>query len=147
MEWRKHSQPLQLILQTFASVSDEDESFWKGIVPFFKRKVFADGTILYRSGDQAGGFYILESGILKAKYTLPQGTFSEVIVAGATCGELPFFSETLRTSTTSAERDSVTWVLDSSDWKSIQDNKPEIAQELLKISLKLTSERMHTITK
>ena len=147
VEWRKRSQPLQLILQTFASVSDKGEDFWKEIVPFFKRKAWAGGSILYASGDEADGFYILESGILKARYMLPQGTFSEVIVAGATCGELPFFSETSRTATTSAERDSVAWVLDSNDWKELQERKPAIAQELLKISLKLTSERMNTITK
>lgn len=85
--------------------------------------------------------------MLKAEYVLRQGKFSEFIVAGTTCGELPFFSGTNRTSTTSADADCVAWVLDEERWNDLQKEQPEIAQELLKISLKLTSERMDAITK
>ena len=145
--WRTYSQPLQIILQTFSGLSDKDDGFWQKSVAFFERQTFAPGTILYSSGDAANGFYILEKGILKAKYGLPQGTFSEVIVAGATCGELPFFSSTLRTSTTIAERECVAWVLGNDKWSDMQEREPGIAQELFKISLKLTSERMDAITK
>lgn len=96
----------------------------------------------------ADGFFLLESGMLKAEYILPQlGKFSELIVEGTTCGELPFFSGTKRTSTTSAERDCVTWMLSQEKWEELQRTQPDIAQELLKISLKLTSERMDAITK
>jgi hypothetical protein len=35
---------------------------------------------------------------LRARYALEQGNYHETIVAGTTCGELPFFSETRRTS-------------------------------------------------
>lgn len=68
-------------------------------------------------------------------------------MAGTTCGELPFFSSTNRTATTYAERDCVTWMLDDEKWQELQRDHPAIAQELLKISLKLTSERMDAITK
>ena len=103
--------------------------------------------MLYRAGDRPNGFYLLESGLLKAKYELPQGKYSELIVAGTTCGELPFFSESNRTSTTYAETDCVTWMLDETNWLDLQKNEPDVAQELLKISLKLTNERMEAITK
>lgn len=85
--------------------------------------------------------------MLKAEYKLQQGKFSELIVSGTTCGELPFFSGTNRTSTTAAETDCVTWVLDEDNWEGLQETQTEVAQELLKISLKLTSERMDAITK
>ena len=98
-------------------------------------------------GEAADGFYILESGMLKAKYDLPQGNYSELIVAGTTCGELPFFSSTVRTSTTHAERDCVTWMLSQEKWTTMQEKHPAISQEMLKVSLKLTSERMDAITK
>ena len=142
-----HDQPLQLILQTFSALSDKDDDFWQTSVSFFEKRSFAAGTVLYNSGDVPDGFYLLERGLLKAKYGLPQGTFSEVIVAGATCGELPFFSSTLRTSTTIAETDCIAWVLDNEKWSEMQEQKPEVVQELLKIGLKLTSERMDAITK
>ena len=85
--------------------------------------------------------------MLKAHYALPQGAFSEVIVAGATCGELPFFSGTERTSTTVVERDAVLWVLTEADWKRMQETEPEVSRELLKVGLGLSGERMGAITK
>ncbi|KAL8693015.1 MAG: hypothetical protein Q9218_002072 [Villophora microphyllina] len=146
-QWQKYKQPLQLLLQTFSTISFRPEEFWYRAVPFFERRKFSSGSILYRCEDVANGFFLLESGMLKAEYILPQlGKFSEFIVEGTTCGELPFFSETKRTSTTSAERDCVTWMLDRWKWEELQIKQPDVAQELLKISLKLTSERMDAIT-
>ena len=145
--WQDYKQPLQLILQTFSTVSAKPEDFWYLTVPYFVRQEFSAGSVLYDVGDASAGFYLLESGMLKAKYDLPQGRYSELIVAGTTCGELPFFSSTKRTATTYAERDCVTWMLDREHWQAMQVEQPQIAQELLTISLKLTSERMDAITK
>lgn len=145
--WQDYHQPLQLILQTFSTVSDKPEDFWHKTASFFVRKEYAAGSVLYNSGDSPNGFYLLESGMLKAKYDFPQGKYSELIVAGTTCGELPFFSATERTSTTYAERNSVTWMLDDDEWRKMQDQQSEVSQELLKITLRLTSERMDAITK
>lgn len=128
-------------------MSDKSEDFWRKSTKYFIRKTYPAGTVIYSSGDSPNGFYILETGILKAKYRLPQGTFTEVIVAGATCGELPFFSDTDRTATTFAERDSVAWMLSDEMWEELQREQPDIARELLKVGLKLTSERMDAITK
>lgn len=146
--WQNYKQPLQLLVQTFSTVSDKPEDFWHRAVSFFERKDFDAGSILYKREEMADGFYLLQSGMLKAEYILPQlGKFSELIVEGTTCGELPFFSGTKRTATTSAERDCVTWMLNQARWEELQRSQPKIAQELLKISLRLTSERMDAITK
>ena len=139
-------EPLRLILQTFQGLTDKNEDFWFRAVPFFIRKEFLTGTVLYLRGESAQGFYLLEDGILRADYELPQGRYFESIVAGTTCGELPFFSETDRTATVQAERDCVTWLLDRENWERLQKEDPDVAQELLRISLKLTSERMSAIT-
>jgi len=92
--------------------------------------------------------YLLESGILRASYDLEQGVLIETIVAGTVCGELPFLSETKRSARVSAERDCVTWKLDREGWKKIREMEggDGIAAELLQIGLKLTTERMETIT-
>ena len=145
--WQDYRQPLQLILQTFSTVSNKPEDFWYKTASFFVRKEYAAGSVLYKTGDRPNGFYLLESGMLNAKYDFPQGRYSELIVAGTTCGELPFFSATERTSTTYAERDCVTWMLDGDQWKRVQDQHPTVSQEILKITLKLTSERINAITK
>ncbi|KAL9126481.1 MAG: hypothetical protein Q9217_004480 [Psora testacea] len=145
--WEDFHQPLRLILQTFSTVSDKPDDFWFAAVPYFVRKDFRAGALLYHAGETPKGFYLLECGMLKAKYDLPQGRYSELIVAGTTCGELPFFSSTARTATTHAERDCVTWILTPEKWEQMQEEKPAVAQELLKISLRLTSERMDAVTK
>jgi SulP family sulfate permease len=146
--YQNFSEPLRLILQIFSSLSspDKNEDFWFRAVPFFARQTHAPGTILFRRGELATGFYLIESGLLRAEYDLPQGWLCESIVAGTTCGELPFFSETERTATAVVEREVTVWIMDREGWKKCQEKEPEVARELLKISLKLTSERMSAIT-
>lgn len=89
---------------------------------------------------------MLERGELHAEYETPQGHLSEPIVQGTTCGELPFFSETSRTATVRAVKDSVVWVMDTDSWNRLQDEENDVAQELLRVSLKLTTERMNAMT-
>ncbi|KAM7224326.1 cyclic nucleotide-binding domain containing protein [Rhypophila decipiens] len=144
--WQSFKEPLRLMLQIFQDVSDKNEDFWFRAVPFFSRREYPSGTVLFRHGERAEGFYLIEKGILRAEYILPQGWFFESIVAGTTCGELPFFSETNRTADCLVERDCVVWLMDRENWARAQKADPEVAQELLRISLKLTSERLSVIT-
>ena len=146
-QYDNHEQPLQLIVQTFSTASDKGVQFWRPAMTYFRREEFAQGTTLYLRGDSPRAFYLLESGILRAEYKFPQGKLSELILAGTTCGELPFFSQTSRTSTTTTETVCVVWMLDNQSWESVQREYPDIAREFLKISLKLTSERMDVITR
>ncbi|KAK3392985.1 sulfate transporter family-domain-containing protein [Podospora didyma] len=144
--WQSFKEPLRLMLQIFQGVSDKNEDFWFRSIPYFTRREFSAGAVLFQRGERAESFYLLESGILRAEYNLPQGLLFESIVAGTTCGELPFFSETNRTAKCVAERDSVVWLMGRESWEKMQKEEPAAAQELLRISLKLTSERMSVIT-
>ncbi|PNY29325.1 Uncharacterized protein TCAP_00758 [Tolypocladium capitatum] len=145
-KWQSFKEPLRLMLQIFQGLSDRNEDFWFQATGYFKRKEYAVGTVLFQRGEQANGFYLVERGILRAEYDLPQGWLCESIVAGTTCGELPFFSETERTATVQVDRDCVVWLMDRECWEKLQRNEPDVASELLRISLKLTSERMSSIT-
>jgi SulP family sulfate permease len=145
-KWQNFKEPLRLILQTFYGLTDKNEDFWFRAVQYFSRKEYLAGTILYHRSQPANGFYLLEEGILRAEYDLPQGRYFESIVAGTTCGELPFFSETERTATVQAERDCIAWLMDCEGWEKLQLTEPDVARELLRISLKLTTERMSAIT-
>lgn len=144
--WQSFKEPLRLMMRIFQDVSDKNEDFWFRSVNYFQKREHTAGTVLFRRGELAEGFYLLESGILRAEYDLPQGWLVESIVAGTTCGELPFFSETNRTATCVVERDCVVWMMDKKSWERMQKEEPDVAQELLRISLKLTSERMSVIT-
>lgn len=144
--WRNFAQPLKIILQTFEDVSTKNEDFWQAVGPYFERKEYPAGTVLYSRGDDPDGFYILEKGRLRTEYELDQGSFFEVILPGTTCGELPFFSETDRTGTVAAENDSVAWLLTREKYTELEKKDQAVATELLKVGLKLTKERMDAIT-
>lgn len=144
--WQSISEPLRLMLQVFHNVSRKNEDFWFRAKPYFSRQEFTAGTSLYNRGDEANGFYLLESGELRAEYDTPQGLLLEPIVQGTTCGELPFFSETTRTATVRAVKDCVVWVMDSASWNRLQNEETDVARELLRVSLKLTTERMNAMT-
>jgi sulfate permease, SulP family len=79
---------------------------------------------------------------------MDHGVLIETIVAGTVCGELPFLSETKRSARVSAERDCVAWKLDREAWHQIlqMNGGDAIAVELLRLGLKMTTERMETIT-
>lgn len=145
-KWQNFKEPLRLILQTFQGLTDKNEDFWFRVVPYFTRKEYLAGTALYHRGQPANGFYLIEEGILRAQYEIPQGRYFESIVAGTTCGELPFFSETDRTATVQAERDTVAWVMNRENWDKLRKADAEVAQEIFQITLKLTKERMDSIT-
>lgn len=145
-KWNTFKQPLPLMLQIFADVSDKNEDFWYRAMGYFQRVTYPKGAVLFTVGDPPNGFYMLEEGILRCDYDLPQGRYSELIVPGRPCGELPFFSQTTRTATMVVEKDCITWKLDASGWQEMQAQDPDVAKELLVITLKLTKERMDAIT-
>lgn len=144
--WKRFAQPLKIILQTFEDVSPKNEDFWHTLAPYFERKEYPAGTVLYSRGDDPDGFYILEKGRFRTEYELDQGSFFEVILPGTTCGELPFFSETDRTGTVAVENDSIAWLLTREKYRELEKKDQEVASELLKVGLKLTKERMDAIT-
>ncbi|KAF3939422.1 hypothetical protein ABW19_dt0201624 [Dactylella cylindrospora] len=145
-KWSMFKQPLPLILQTFQERTTENEDFWFRAVEFFERKSFLKGAVLYRKGDPATEFFLIQDGLLRAEYDHQTGQYYESITAGTTCGELPFFSETPRTATVVAERDCVCWTMSREQWEKLQDVHPDIASELYRLALKLTTERMDAIT-
>ncbi|ODQ56026.1 hypothetical protein SAICODRAFT_74248 [Saitoella complicata NRRL Y-17804] len=146
-KFRNFKQPLPLLLQIFGEFTNKGEDFWFGLSKSFKRVELPQGTIVWKQGEDADCFYLIESGILRATYDFEHGEalLSESIVAGTVCGELPFLSETPRTATVVAERSSVVWKMDRSAWTTLQEDKV-VMSEMLKIGMKLTSERISAIT-
>ena len=156
-KWSSFKQPLPLILHSMQGLSDKNEDFWFKAVPYFEKQELQPGNVLFHDNEAADAFYLLEKGILRATYDLPMGGYQESILAGTTCGELPFFSDTKRTATVVAEsgRDGsdesenssiVVWALKVDAWKRLQSEWPDGARELLTIALRLTKERVDSVT-
>lgn len=144
--WSALKEPLPLLLHTFQALSDKGEDFWFRALPYFTREEYARGAVLFARGDSADGFFLLKSGVLRATYALPVGGYHESIVAGTSCGELPFFSATERTATVCADKDCVVWALREDSWRALRAEWHEGAEELLTIALRLTKERVDAVT-
>ena len=138
-------QPRPLLLQIFGDLSERGDQFWLPAAPFFHRTQFPQGTILFRAGDIASSVYLLEEGMLRVESDSPQGRYSELIMPGRPCGELPFFSNTERTAMVVVERDSSVWELTQTKWAELQKAEPAVASEMLQVCLKLTKERMDAV--
>jgi len=147
-KWADLRQPLPLLLSTLHGMSDGDEAFWAPLCEYLVVEDRLAGEVLFHRGEHAEAFYFLETGVLKAEYEYEQGHFTETIVAGTTCGELPFFSSTLRTATVIVDRNCKLWKLDEHNWNRLRSDpgKQNIVIELLRIALILTTERVDAIT-
>ncbi|KAF2401241.1 hypothetical protein EJ06DRAFT_529372 [Trichodelitschia bisporula] len=145
-KYASFAQPLPLLMQAFADATTKPLDFWHRATPYYERRVFTAGSVLYSRGDAPDGFYVLESGVLRAEYELEQGRYHESITAGTTCGELPFFTGTGRTGTVIAEMEAVAWVLTGKRWADLEKEVPDVARELLVVSLRLTRERVEAVT-
>lgn len=150
-KWTNYKQPLPLILQVFQDLTSLNEDQWFHACPYFHREEYQQGEVVFRRHESAKAFYLVESGILRADYDLPNGGYHEIIQQGTTCGELPFFSETERTATVVADEMCVVWALARKDWQDMCDKgdgsvEKQLAMEILKMALKLTKERLDVVT-
>lgn len=145
--WKQLRQPIPLLIKTFDGVTIKGNDFWQRVAPHFKRIKFQAGQVLFELGAEAQAFYVVESGVLRADHESKQGSVTETIVAGTTCGELPFFSESTRSARVFAETDAVVWYLSRAEWESLRQTKPDgadIANKLYLMALKFTVERYDT---
>lgn len=81
-KWQSFKQPLPLILQAFQDFTSKNEDFWFRAISYLAKREFTKGHMLYKRGDEPDGFYLLQSGMLRAEYYLDQGNYHESIVAG-----------------------------------------------------------------
>ncbi|KAI9877689.1 MAG: hypothetical protein M1823_007065, partial [Watsoniomyces obsoletus] len=78
-KWQTFKQPLPLMLQIFEDLSSKTEDFWYRATPYFGRITYPQGSVLFSFGDRPAGFYLLEEGLMRAEYELPQGSFTELV--------------------------------------------------------------------
>jgi len=107
-------QPLPLLIQTFSSYTSEvsePEQFFHQLVPYFTKMQVERGTVLWKDGDQASSFYLIEMGALKLVKDMEDlgHCLVETMLPASVCGELSFLSDVERASTLTVERDAVIW--------------------------------------
>lgn len=109
-------QPFSLLVTTFQAWVQEhhDETFFQLLAPYFTQIRLLRGETLWERGEESDGLYLIESGIVKARYDFPQEAYeiNESMLAGTIAGELTFLSQAVRNTTAYADLDCSLWKLD-----------------------------------
>jgi SulP family sulfate permease len=88
------------------------------------------GEVLWRQGDPPDGLYVIESGVLRARYTFADRAdcMEESMVGGTLAGELSALADLPRNATVMVEQNSVLWKLSSEYKRKLEQENPELAR-------------------
>ncbi len=94
-------EPFRTLSKAFSSYGSIDPLLFSPIVNYLERVCISEGQVLWTSGDAADGLYIIESGVLRARYKFANPTqhFEESMVAGTVAGEMSALSDSPRNAT------------------------------------------------
>ncbi|MCO5599926.1 hypothetical protein L7F22_054033 [Adiantum nelumboides] len=138
------AQPFTLLMITFQAWAREqhDDDFYRSLAPYFREQRLLKGEVLWQRGDPSDGLYLIESGILKARYDFPQEDYeiNEAMLAGTIAGELTFLSKASRNTTAYAEMDCCLWKLDSERLQQLRKDRHDVFDNLLQLLLCACSE-------
>ncbi|EPQ26044.1 uncharacterized protein PFL1_06497 [Pseudozyma flocculosa PF-1] len=145
-----HAQPVPILLITFRAYLHDitsEEDFIVQLAPYFQQVRLTRGEVLWSRGDPADGFYLIESGILKARYDFPQEQYeiNEAMLAGTIAGELTFLAERERNTTVHAELDATLWKLDTASLQKMRDEKPAQFGQFVKVLLRIAGEEQESL--
>lgn len=137
-------QPLPLLLITFQAYADSqhDQTFYESLVPFFQEIRLIKGEVLWKRDEESDGLYLIESGILKARYDFPQEDYeiNEAMLAGTIAGELSFLSKRPRNTTAYAELDCKLWKLDTFNLLKLKEKDATAFNNFLQLLLRACTE-------
>ncbi|CAD6985731.1 unnamed protein product [Tilletia controversa] len=107
-------------------MEDVGQEFFANLAPYFTKVLISKGQKLWARGDEPDALYLIEKGILKARYDFPQEDFeiNEAMLAGTIAGELSFLSGQVRNTSVHAELDCVLWKLDGAQMDQMQVERP-----------------------
>lgn len=148
-----NAQPLALLAITFRaylvqnSGGASEEEFFSQLVPYFTLVRKAKGELLWNRGDAADGLYLIENGIIKARYDFPQEQYqiNEAMLAGTIAGELTLLSHTPRNTTAFAETEAKLWKLDRLALQSMRLHIPTAYQCFVEILLRVAADEQQSL--
>lgn len=148
-------QPLPLLAITFRAYLNrtslttpaEEEEFFTSLVPYFTLLRKSRGDILWSRGDPANAVYLIESGIIKARYDFPQEQYeiNEAMLAGTIAGELTFLSKKERNTTAYADTDVKLWCLDQDGLDRMHKQIPTMYQLFVEILLRVAGDEQESL--
>jgi SulP family sulfate permease len=127
-------------MQTFSGyhTRENPHDFFFQVMPYFTPLIVSEGDTIWTQGEEADAMYLIESGCLRATYTYEDHTepLQETMVAGTLAGEMTALSGTKRNATAIAERNAHLWRLSTEALDRLQQEKPDVAKDFIKLVLK-----------
>ncbi|CDU25315.1 uncharacterized protein (N-terminal fragment) [Sporisorium scitamineum] len=145
-----HAQPFPLLNITFRAYLDRhtpEQEFFSSLVPYFTLLRKNRGDVLWNRGDPADAVYLIESGIIKARYDFPQEQYeiNEAMLAGTIAGELTFLSRKERNTTAYADTDVKLWMLDQESLRRMNSEVPRSYQCFVEILLRVAGDEQESL--
>lgn len=138
------AQPYSLLVTTFQAWITErhTEAFFAALAPYFRETRLLRGEMLWDRGDASDNLYLIESGVLKARYDFPQEDYeiNESMLAGTIAGELTFLSRTRRNTTAYADLDCTLWTIDRPEMTRLRNEHPDVHDNFIQLLLCAGSE-------
>jgi sulfate permease, SulP family len=128
--------PNEVLSRAFSSYGQVDKDLMNPLGSYLTRVTIPRGVTIWRIGDPADSLYIIESGVLRATYRFPAGSFSESMVSGTLAGELSFMSDTPRNTEVVVEKQAVVWKLTREEMLRLERERPEFAKTFVRLVLK-----------
>ncbi|CBQ68399.1 conserved hypothetical protein (N-terminal fragment), partial [Sporisorium reilianum SRZ2] len=148
----QHAQPFPLLNITFRAYLNRhtpvgEEEFFSSLVPYFTLLRKSRGDVLWNRGDPATAVYLIESGIIKARYDFPQEQYeiNEAMLAGTIAGELTFLSRKERNTTAYADTDVKLWMLDWPALERMHAEVPSSYQCFVEILLRVAGDEQESL--
>ncbi|CCF57184.1 hypothetical protein KAFR_0C01910 [Kazachstania africana CBS 2517] len=123
--------------------------FWSQLAPYFSKKRIASQSILYHGNNI---FFLVEIGVLKVTFDLPQGkvyeTMSKRACYGKIMGKIPVSEADAPSSQAmiiKTEADTVIWIIDSSALKKMKDENIELYLELVLLVMTIKDIRFKSL--
>ncbi|AAS53675.2 AFR304Wp [Eremothecium gossypii ATCC 10895] len=111
---------------------------WKHLCPYFVRKSFSPQTSISDEGDM---FFVVESGLLKITYMLPQGSLQEAIASKTCYGNISGPGSLSYSSVVRTETECVLWMIDAPGLQKLQEENLPLYTELLVVYISVIQHR------
>ncbi|KAF4588225.1 hypothetical protein EYR38_010192 [Pleurotus pulmonarius] len=132
-------EPFNTLVKAFSSYGEISVELFRPMLASLQRISIPDGHILWKQNDLPDGLYIVESGVLRARYDFADftPTLEESMVPGTLAGELTALSDSPRNATVVAERPSVLWKLSIQDLRTLEKDHPALFWKFCQLVLKV----------
>ncbi|GAC92487.1 hypothetical protein PHSY_000040 [Pseudozyma hubeiensis SY62] len=148
-----HAQPFPLLVITFRAYLNgqtppsSEEAFFSSLVPYFTLIRKSRGDLIWNLGDSADALYLIESGIVKARYDFPQEQYeiNEAMLAGTIAGELTFLSRKERNTTAYADTDVKLWMLDRDALERMREEQKQSYAGFVEILLRVAGDEQQSL--